>query len=299
MEIVFQILANSVISGLLLLLVAYGFSLIFNVTKVFHIAHGAVYVASVYFFIFSKSLLNANLPVYLQWIIPIVFTIVFVALLAWLIELLIYRPLIKRRANDLISLITSLGLYIVIVNVIAILFGNETIIINNEIGKSLIKNRVIITHGQQVQFIMSIICIFIFSFPFIFSDLSKKIRAVTDNQETASVIGINVKKTRLIAMTFGSLFAASSAVLNAYDIGIEPQMGMNITLSAIVVVVLAGQNKLRSLLFASLFISIIQNFTEWFLSAQWKEGITYLILIIVLLFRTEGILSYKLRVEEK
>ena len=76
-------------------------------------------------------------------------------------------------------------------------------------------------------------------------------------------------------------------------------MGMNITLSAVVVVVLAGQNKLSSLLFASMFISIIQNFTEWFLSAQWKEGVTYLILILVLLFRTEGIISYKLRVEEK
>jgi branched-chain amino acid transport system permease protein len=299
MEITIQLIINSIISGLLLLLVAYGFSLIFNVTRVFHIAHGAVYVASVYVFIFSKSLLNADLPVYMLWIIPIFITIIFVILLAGLIELLVYRPLYTRRANDLISLITSLGLYVVIVNVIAVFFGNETIMINNETGKTLIKNGIIITHGQQVQFIVSLLCIFILSFPFMFSDLSKKIRAVTDNQEIASVIGIDVKKIRLIAIIFGSLLAASSGLLNAYDIGIEPQMGMNITLSAVVVVILAGQNKLRSLLFTSMFISVVQNFTEWFLSAQWKEGITYLILIIVLLFRTEGILSYKLRVEEK
>ncbi|MCD4680970.1 MAG: branched-chain amino acid ABC transporter permease [Bacteroidales bacterium] len=301
MEIFIQILINSIVSGLLLMLVAYGFSLIFRTNKVFHIAHGGVYVASVYFLIFIHSYCQNLFILHeiLLWGISIILTILFVSLLALLIELLVYRPLYKKQASEIISLITSLGLYIVIVNMIALLFGNETQMINNEVKESYFISDIIITHGQQVQFLFAIICLLVLAVPVNISRIGKKLQAVADNQEIASVIGINVKKMRLIAIIIGSLLAASGALLKAYDVGIDPHMGMSITLSAVVVVILAGKNSFWTLLITAILISTIQNFTEWFLSAQWKEGITYLILIIILLFRTEGIMSYKLRIENR
>jgi len=301
MEIIAQLTINSIISGLLLMLVAYGFSLIFNVTKVFHIAHGGVYVVSVYIFIFINSLFLSHLTFFgiFHWIIPLLATAVLVSLLASIIEWGVYKPLYNKHSNELISLISSLGVYIIIVNTIAVLFGNDTKIINNTMGKSFIAGNIILTHSQQIQFLFSIICLAFLTLPVIYTNLGRKMRAVANNQEVASAIGINVKRIRLAAMVLGSLFAASGALLKAYDVGINPQMGMSITLSAVVVVILAGRNTFKSLLIASIGISVIQNVTEWFLSAQWEQGITYLILIIVLLSQTEGILSYKLRAEAK
>jgi len=74
---------------------------------------------------------------------------------------------------------------------------------------------------------------------------------------------------------------------------------MSITLSASVVVIVGGNSSIYGTLIASILLAIIQNFTEYFLSAQWKEPITFGILILMLLWRTEGILQFNNRADEK
>ncbi|MBK7970987.1 MAG: branched-chain amino acid ABC transporter permease [Bacteroidetes bacterium] len=126
-----------------------------------------------------------------------------------------------------------------------------------------------------------------------------QVRAMMSNETVASVMGVNSNAIRLFTMAFGSILAAIAAVLRLYDTGIDPNGGMGITLSAAVAVIIGGGSSIRGTIIASLLIAFLQTTTEWFLSAQWKEGMTFLLLIIVILWRTEGIVSFKMRVEEK
>lgn len=286
-----QIVINAVINGLLLTLVALGFHIIFSATKIFHIAHGGVYVAGVYFYIWSSTTLG---------IIPaIVFSIVFAFLLGICIEWSVYKPLLKKSSNENIALISSLGVYIILINVIALLFGNETKILDNSIHESLQLGEIIITRPQLWQLFFSIPVIFLFLLFIKVTGYGLKIRAISDNPVLARVTGIKTQNIRYIVFGLSSVMAVSAALLKGFDTGIDPYSGMAITLSAAVVVIIGGSSSLYGTILASMMLAIIQNFTEFLLSAQWKDTVTFAILIMVLLWRTEGILHFNIRTDEK
>src|SRR5207253_8100000 len=113
-----QILLNSIVSGLVLSLVAIGFTFIFRVSKVFHLAHGGIYVGGAFAFWFGLSITG-------NWLIAVILSTAVVTILAYLLEKGVYLPLNRQHSNQSISLIASMGAYVVIVNVIALLFGND------------------------------------------------------------------------------------------------------------------------------------------------------------------------------
>lgn len=286
-----QLFWNSIVSGLLLALVAVGFSMIFNVAKVFHIAHGAVYAAGGYFFLWMHFILESS------FVLSIIAVVLFTIVLSVLIENMVYKPLKIRNAGQAITLISSMGLYILIVNFIALLFGNESKIAGYSILPSIEFLGLIVTQVQLAQFILAIL---ILSLVYLFSrtQYCLQIRAVISNEKVATVLGVNSKRIRLTAIVVGSLMAVAACILKFYDSGIDPHAGMSITLSAVVVVIIVGGFSVTGTISAALMLSFIQTLTEWFFSSQWKEGITFGILILVILWKTEGIVSHKMRIEE-
>ena len=150
-----QILINGLISGLLLALVALGFHIIFKTTSVFHIAHGALYVTGAYMSYWLNPLVGA--------IPSFICSIVVVFLLGLVIEWMVYKPISKKSNNQNIALISSLGVYLIIINIIALLAGNGMIILDNTIRKSLTIGTVIITQPQlwQIYIVLPLIIAFL------------------------------------------------------------------------------------------------------------------------------------------
>ncbi|MEX2411372.1 MAG: branched-chain amino acid ABC transporter permease [Candidatus Paceibacterota bacterium] len=286
-----QLIFNSTVSGLLLALVALGFNLIFSTTKVFHIAHGAVYVGGAYCFWWLS---NNGFPFW----ISILGSIIITALLAMILEYLVYRPLDKKKSGQAITLISSMGVYLFLVNLIALLFGNNSIILNTNLGSSISFLNLNIVPVQGVQLLVSTLLIGLF----LWHTKAKwflNVKAMISESTVASVMGVNTYAIRMYAVIVGSLLSVSASVLLLYDTGMSPHAGMGITLSAVVAVIIGGTDSFKGTLAASLLIAFLQTGTEWFFSAQWKEGITFLLLIAVILWRTEGIVSFNLRVEEQ
>jgi branched-chain amino acid transport system permease protein len=288
---IIQILINGIIYGLLLSMVSLGFHIIFSATKIFHITHGGIFVAGVYFYMWSSPFLGL--------VNGIILSVVFAFLLGVLIEWAVYKPLLKKSSNENIALISSLGGYIIIINVIALLFGNETKILDNTIRESLTLGEIIITRPQLWQLFFALPLIALFLIFIKVTGYGLKIRAISDNPILARVMGIKTQQIRYIVFGIGSVMAVSAALLKGFDTGIDPYSGMAITLSAAVVVIIGGSSSLYATILASMMLALIQNFTEYFLSAQWKDTVTFAILIIVLLWRTEGILQFNVRVDEK
>ncbi|MCB9231062.1 MAG: branched-chain amino acid ABC transporter permease [Bacteroidia bacterium] len=288
MEISIQILINSLVSGLLLSLVAIGFTYIFRVTKVFHLAHGGIYVAGAFACWWMLSLTN-------NWFFAIAFAATVVSLLIFLIEKFIYLPLNKKQSNQSISLIASMGIYVVIINVLALIFGNENKMIAHPISGSIEIGNIIITQVQLIQLLVETVVTASFIIYLKFTKSRLVYQAIAENEEISQVFGINTENERLKIFIAGSILAFTGAILKTIDVGIDPQAGMHITLTAAVVAILVSRLNVLMILAFSIALTLLQNSIEWFLDAQWKDGITFLILLLVILFRTEGIIRYHLR----
>jgi len=295
-SVVLQLVFNALVSGLLLALLAAGFNLIYNTNKVFHIAHGGFYVAGAYAFYWIFQ--QVEFYGFMASVLATLVSFGAIAILALSVEVFIYQPLFRKKSGQAITLISSMGVYLFMVNTLALLFGNETIILELPIFRNINFENFIIAPVQQLQLLTALICLaclLVVSR----SGWFLGVRAMMANESVASVLGVDTGKIRLVSIIFGSFLAAVSAILILFDTGIDPQAGLGITLSAAVAVIIGGSMSLRGTILASLLITQLQAATAWFLSAQWKEGVTFALLILVFFWRTEGIVSYKMRVEEQ
>jgi len=283
-----QILINSIVSGLLLSLVAIGFTYIFRVTRVFHLAHGGIYVTGAFACLYILTKTN-------NWLVAIAFAILVVASLIYLIEKVVYLPLNKQQSNQSISLIASMGLYVIIINILALLFGNENKTIDNSISGSFEFGNIIFTKVQMLQTVIGTFTIFLFLIYLKLTKSNLTLQSISDNEIISKVFGINTEKERTKIFIIGSILACVAAILKTMEVGIDPQAGMSITLTAAVVTILVSRLNVLLIIAFSITLTLLQNSIEWFLNAQWKEGITFFILLLVILFRTEGIISYNLR----
>jgi len=287
METFLQIGLNSFCSGLILSLVAIGFSYIFHVTKVFHLAHASLYAL-------SGLLTWSTFQISNSFIVSLFVSLFFCCLIIIAIEKLIYLPLCISKANESISLISSMGIYVVIINLLAIFYGNENRIYDIE-SSSLSIGALIITLPQQWQISFCIITLLL-SYIFLRkNNLNLDFRAISDSEETAALLGININQKRLISFLFGTILIVIASWLLSLEIGIEPNSGMHIILTAAAISIFITRLNILLLLVGSIVLSIVQNGIEWHLNAQWRDGLTFFLLLLVIIYRTEGLVNYKLR----
>lgn len=287
-----QFLVNGLITGCLYALIALGFGLIYATTKVFHFAHAAVYVLSVYIFYTLFSL----------WAVPLilsfVLTVVLISVIGIVIDELIYIPLRRRNASSLIYLLSSLALYIVIVNFIAMLYGNETKVITPGLQPTYSFWGVILTQIQIFAFFAFIIIFTAFTILLRRTSLGMKVRAMRDNPDLVSTLGINPRSIRRFVFAAGSAMAAVAAVLQGLDVGMDPLIGMPALLNGAVAVIIGGIGIFEGAALGALLLGTVQSLVVWQMSARWQDLITFLVLILFLLLRPEGILGIRRRVEE-
>jgi branched-chain amino acid transport system permease protein len=287
-----QFLVNGIITGSIYALIGLGFALIYNTTHIFHIAYAGVYIAGSYAYYFFYRVIH--LPLFFSFLAGIIVSVV----LNLIIEFLIYRPAYKRKSSPMISLISSIGCYICIVNLIALLFGNEVKIIYQGVQPSYNFGNIIVTQIQIIQ-IVSFVFIFILYLLFMKkTNFGKFIIAFSNNPELLSSIGINIFNLRVIIFIVSGVLAGIASCLVATDIGMDPWSGMSLLLVGIVSLIVGGVGKFNTAVLGGFLIGIIQSIVVWKTSAKWQDCITFLILIIFLLFKPEGILGTKRRFEE-
>ena len=286
-----QIFVNSLVSALMLALVALGFNIIFNATRVFHLAHGTIYVLGVFWVYTFQGILG-------NWLaIPI--SIGLSICVALLVELWVYRPLAQRHASSAISLISSLGVYTFLINLLAFFFGNEGVVLDNSTQTFVYESTYLHINGIEAkQLWVGTLCL-VGLWMFSQTRWYRNIRAVTDSYDVAEKFGISVKQTRYIAIGVGSFLAIISGLLNGFSTNTNPHDGLAITLMATVAVIVGGVRSLSGTILACLVIALIDNFSVKILSQRWREVVIYALLIFVLLFFKNGLFSSKNRLEEQ
>jgi branched-chain amino acid transport system permease protein len=287
-----QLLANGLATGGGFAIVALGFALIYNTTRTFHFAHGAVYTWSAYFLHTFLNLWHMPLGV------SLVLTVLLAAILGVVIDEVLYRPLVKRNSSQLIQMLSSLGLYIMLVNTVAMVYGNETKVLVPGIQPTYSFAGVILTQVQLLTVICSLVLFAGLVLLLRGTRLGNVVRALRDDPELVSAVGVNPRRVRWAVFALGSAFAAVAAMLAGLDIGIDPNIGMNALLSGAVAVIIGGIGTFEGAAVGGLGIGFLQGLAVWRLSARWQDAVTFVLLVVFLLFRPQGIFGGRRRAEE-
>lgn len=280
-----QLLINGIINGSIIALVALGFALVYNTTRIFHIAYAVLFTFASYMFLTFHIHLAFTLE------ISIALALITTILLSIIIEILVYRPLQSKKGSFNQLLISSIGVFIIIINLIALFYGNETKMINPGISDSITFSNLIVTYSQVIQVVISLFFILVFFVFLKFTKLGLLTRALRDDEYLCKIFAVNIKRLRVTMFAFSGFFAALGGLLVAYDIGMDPYVGMPILLNAFVALIIGGLGKFLAPVIGGFVIGILQALTIYFFNSSWSIVVTFLLLIIFLLFRPQGIIG--------
>lgn len=285
-----QIIINGLVAGCNYTLIALSFSLIFQTTRFFHFAHGIVFTSGACVIYICK--VSLGLPIQLS----ICFGVLTSMLLGCVMDLAIYRPLRKKGNNELILLLASLGVYIVLQNLISMFLGDDAKNIRTvsiQEGFNVLGAR--ITPIQTITISLSVVLVIALSVFLKKTKIGSSMRAVANDAELASVSGINSNAVILWAFVIGSALAGLAGILVGLDVDMTPTMGMNALMMGVVAVIVGGVNSIPGIVLGALLLATAQHLGAWYIGSQWQDAIAFVILILFLLFKPEGFFGKKVR----
>lgn len=288
-----QIIVNIILSFSLWITLTLSITIIYQSSKFFHIAHAIIITSGAYFTYLYYNQLR------IKFWIAIILAVVCSVLLSIFIELLIYKPLRKKNVSPWKMLISSLGIYIIFQNIISLIWGDETKTIRD--WKIISGNRILGAYITKIQVISIILYITVFSLTYIYmkySTIGKKIKAVSSNEELSEYFGINTNSIVLISFVIGSFLASICGILIALDTDISVTMGFRYLILSVVIMIISGIFNIKGLIYGALLLSVCIHISGYLIGTQWMDAITYLILILFLIWKPLGFSGRSIRKRE-
>ncbi|WP_457639680.1 branched-chain amino acid ABC transporter permease [Persephonella sp.] len=285
MELLIQLLVNGLISSSLYALLAVGFGIVYRSLKFFHIAYGGIYLVASYTAIFFVQ--NLNLSIYFSMLTGLLMAV----LISIFIEKTVYLPFERKNTGSGVLFVVSLGIFIVLQNLIAMIFGNDIKALDFPVEGSFSLGSIIVTKIQILQFFTGIIVVLIFWLLTKKNTFFKALWAMGDNPELIRVLGYPYHKMRILVFSLSAVFVSIGSVLTTIDIGIDPNVGMKALLIGAIAVIVGGINSFFGWVLGAFFLGMFEAVSVWKFSSNWSELITYTLLILTLLFKPEGLIS--------
>lgn len=293
LDIFAQLLANGIIAGSIYALVASGFSLIYSATRFVHFAHGTVAAAGAYILYTLFTLLG------LHFYFAAVLTVLITGLLGVVFFRILYRPLMRRKSSNAILLIAGLGLMIFLENTLLLIFGADVKTLGFlRVSKGMDILGAIVTPLQLVIIITSVILLILLQLFVKKTLFGKKMLAVADNPELADMSGINAKHIQYAGFFIGSALAGVAGILIGLEQNIEPIMGTSLIVKGFTGAIIGGASSLPGSILGSYLLGLVENFGIWYLPSGYKDAIAFVLLLVFLLVRPQGILGINKGVRE-
>lgn len=285
-----QIIFNGLCNGALIALFAMAFVVVYLPTKVFYIALAGIYVLGAYL---TKQFLawSAPLPVAVGGALA---AGVAVSLLC---DLLNHRPLERKRSSMGAHMISSLGIYMITVQVVALVWGNDPQVLKTGIGGVWRIEGLVMAHSQIAVLTVSLLLVGVFFSWLRFSDLGLRFRGLADNPLEMELIGYDTDNLRTLAFGISGFLGSAAGILNAYDLGFDPHIGMSAVMLAIVATIIGGRGTFIGPVIGGVLLGVARSQVVWHASARWQDAITFFLLAVFLLCRPNGIVGGERRLE--
>ena len=278
-----QQLINGLMLGASYSLVAIGYTLIFGVLGLLHFAHGEVFMMGA--FIGLQIALIPGTNIY----IAILGALVATAILGLVIDFVAVRPVSKDY--PLAPLISTIGVTIVLQNLAIYIFGGEQVGFPETIEPVLYQLGPVTI--SSVQLFILLVALFLMVILWLFINRTKvgrAMRATAENHETAALLGVNVNRVVLLTFIIASGLAGVAGVLDGVkNSAISPFMGLEVAVKGLVVMLLGGLGNVLGAMVGGLLLGMVEILTAAYLGTSVRDLFTFLILILILLYRPTGL----------
>jgi branched-chain amino acid transport system permease protein len=294
-EVIIAQVINGLTIGGIYALIALGYTLVYGILFMINFAHGEIFMfgsfggfAALTYFV--NSGFAGKHPV-ISIIIAFLAAMVTSSVLGALLERIAYRPL--RNAPRLAPLISAIGASIFLQNVMMLIIKARMHVYPDVIPEEFVELGWISISYFQIFIILASVLLMLGLYLFIQKTrVGKAMRAVAEDKQAASLMGIDVNRIILVTFILGSALAAAAGVMvGIYYTQINHMMGFIPGIKAFTAAVLGGIGNVPGAMLGGFFLGLAEALGVLFMPAQYKDVIAFGLLVLVLIFRPRGILG--------
>ena len=278
-----QQIVNGLAIGGVYVLIALGLTIVFGILGIAHFAHGSVSMFGGYLTFFLAS--SVGLPLILAILVALMTGLI----LGIAIEFLAYRPV--RNANHINAFIVALGLTMMVEGLNLYFFGHEQVVIPTSMDR--VFNIGGVTIPELRLWVMVVAAILIVAMT-LFVDRTKTgqaIRAVAENRDAAILMGVNVNTIPLIVFAISTALGVAAGIMVGALFAIAPGTGEGLVVKGFAVLILGGLGSIPGAIVGGIVLGITEALAAGFISSAYKDVIAFVVMIVVLLFRPQGLLG--------
>jgi branched-chain amino acid transport system permease protein len=286
-DIYLNVAVSGLLTGLVYGLMALGLSVIFGVVRVVNFAHGemmtvAMYLAVVLFAQFGLDPLLMMLP-----IAALLFAV------GYAMQMAIINPFISRPEHSQFMLMVAIA--IIIVNSLLMIFGPDAQAVQTSYSFDSYALGPLIVDATKLYAGLAAILVAAALFAFFrYAPVGKAIRACADNYTGALVVGLDVKKLYALSFGLGAACVGAAGAIIVLLVDVTPPLGPAYTLLAFVIVITGGMGSMPGALLGGVLIGLTEAMAGLFFTPSAKSMFAFAILVLVLLFRPQGIMGKRL-----
>lgn len=291
MEQTLQQLINGISLGSIYALMALGYTMVYGIINLINFAHGEVYMVGAYIGYALTTFFN------LGFIPSLFIAMIACSLLGMLIEKIAYKPI--RNSTRITALITAISVSLFLQYTMMYFVKPDTRTFPNILKSKqlLLFGRNIVLDSKNIYIVLITIALMV-GLQYIVhkTKIGKSMRAVSQDKETAELMGIDVNKTISYTFAIGSALAGAAGVLvGVYYNTINPLMGAVPGLKAFVAAVFGGIGIIPGAVFGGFFLGMIETMVSAYGGSIFKDAVAFGILILILLIKPNGLLGKTLR----
>ncbi|MDF3831837.1 branched-chain amino acid ABC transporter permease [Cupriavidus basilensis] len=277
-----QALSNGVIIGLLYLLMAVGFTLVFGVMRVVNFAHGEFYMLGAF----------AAYTLVAYWQLPFLAAVCLAFLLAvgfgWIVEWVVLKPF---RHDELNGMIATIGLAMILQSAALMAFGPDPQFMP-QVAEGSITLGLVTMAMSRLYVVGFSVAVLLLLYGFLaWTRLGRALRASVQDMEIASIQGIRAWLMYPLGFGIGAGLAAVAGALMAPLFSVSPFIGGTPLLKAFIVVILGGLGSIPGAALASLLLGIAESFGSTFLGSSAADILIFALVMVVLVFRPTGLMG--------
>lgn len=283
MELLLQQLFNGLTLGSVYILVAIGLTLVFGILHVPNFAHGALYLIGGYLTLMAMKGLGVH------YFVAIIISMVSVALLAILMERLVFNPL--RNAPAIHDKIAAIGMVLFFDALVSLIWGNEYQRMITPYGDTVTVFGIATSYQRILVIVVAVVVVILLQLFLKKTMIGASIIAMAQNREGAFLVGINANAVAMMTFAISGALAAIAASISSPINLVFPSMGHIVILKAFVVVIIGGMGSVPGAIIGGLILGISESLGATYISNDYKDMIAFLLLIIIMTVRPKGLFA--------
>ena len=286
-DIYLNVAVSGVLTGLVYGLMALGLSVIFGVVRVVNFAHGEMMIVAMYLAVVLFTQLGLDPLLMMLPIAAVLFGI------GYVMQRVLINPFVSRPEHSQFMLMIAVA--IIIVNSLLMIFGPDAHSVQTSYAFDSFALGPLIVDATKLYAGMAAILVAAALFAFFqYAPLGKAIRACADNYTGALVVGLDVKKLYALSFGLGAACVGAAGAIIVLIVDVTPPLGPAYTLLAFIIVIVGGLGSMPGALLGGVLIGLTEALGGLFITPSAKSMLSYGVLVLVLLFRPQGIMGRKL-----